>query len=60
MKVVDTVSIGDRFQAALFFRLRVIERIAAGSLAQMKSAEFRRLLTFAPISAAIAGASEIT
>ena len=48
---MNVVGNGDSFQAALLFGPRAIERIAAGSLAQMKSDEFR-VLPLASISVA--------
>jgi fructokinase len=50
--VVDTIGAGDSFQAALLYALRAIGRVEAGSLAQMKSDELCRALSFAASCAA--------
>jgi len=53
VEVVDTVSAGDSFQAALLFALRAMNRIGAGPLARISAAELRRALTFAAACAAV-------
>src|SRR5437763_816889 len=44
--VVDTIGAGDSFQAGLLFALRAIGRIEAEALAQIKSDELARALSF--------------
>ena len=53
VEVVDTVSAGDSFQAALLFALRAMNRIGAGLLTRISAAELRRALTFAAACAAV-------
>jgi len=50
--VVDTIGAGDSFQAGLLFALRAIGRIEAEALAQIKSDELARALSFASSCAA--------
>jgi fructokinase len=50
--VVDTIGAGDSFQAALLFALHAIGRIKTEKLAQARSDELRRALTFASSCAA--------